>query len=511
MSTNRRDFLKKATTGFAGIAVGSSAMGMKAGSSSHNSFENRLESGRRKGKRPNVIYILTDQWRASSFGYAGDPNVKTPNIDNFARKSVNFSNAVSACPVCTPHRASLLTGRYPCSTGMFLNDIYLPKEEVCMGDIFKSAGYNTAYIGKWHLDGHGRLNNVEPDRRQGFDYWKGLECSHDYNHMAYYENEDPDIKYWKGYSPDAVAEDANNYLDDHAKNDDPFLLFVSIAAPHFPLKTAPQRYKDMYPTDKIILAPNVSDQYKDQARVELQGYYGHCTAVDAAIGSIFDKIKELDLQEDSIIVFSSDHGEMMGAHNVHPWAKQLAWDESINVPFLIRYPSIGENEGRLVEAPINTPDILPSLLGLTGIKIPDTIDGEDISGLIKNPNPYDDRVALVMNLCPFDTEYKYPEYRAIRTKQYTYARTPSGADKLFDDWKDPYQMNNMVNDPKYADLQKNLDAKLDQALAKAGDDFKPRGYYLSKWHFDINNKVHAINYWDFNKGKGVVQSPTLNK
>ena len=158
--------------------------------------------------KPNIIYILTDQWRASAFGYTGDPNVKTPNIDNFAAEAVNFANAVSVCPVCTPYRASLMTGRFPTSTGMFLNDLYLPENELCMAEIFKSAGYSTAYFGKWHLDGHGRLNNVEPERRQGFDYWKALECSHDYNNMPYYENSDPEMKYWDDYSPFAISDAA---------------------------------------------------------------------------------------------------------------------------------------------------------------------------------------------------------------------------------------------------------------------------------------------------------------
>src|SRR5210317_567908 len=103
---------------------------------------------------PNIVFILTDQWRAQAFGYAGDPNVQTPNIDALSQRSINCENTISVCPVCTPQRASLLTGRYPTSTGMFLNDIYLPKEELCMAEMFKAAGYDTGYIGKWHLDGH---------------------------------------------------------------------------------------------------------------------------------------------------------------------------------------------------------------------------------------------------------------------------------------------------------------------------------------------------------------------
>src|SRR5580698_11148243 len=102
---------------------------------------------------PNIVYLIPDQWRAQATGYAGDPNVHTPNLDRLAKEGLNFRNAVSVNPVCTPHRAALMTGRYPTSTGMFLNDAFLPMTELCMGDIFKSAGYDTAYIGKWHLDG----------------------------------------------------------------------------------------------------------------------------------------------------------------------------------------------------------------------------------------------------------------------------------------------------------------------------------------------------------------------
>lgn len=459
---------------------------------------------------PNVVYILVDQWRASAFGYAGDPNVSTPNLDKFAKEAVDFSNAVSVSPVCTPHRAALFTGRYPTSTGMFLNDLYLPDEELCMAEIFKAEHYHTAFLGKWHLDGHGRLNNVAPERRQGFDYWKALECAHNYNKMPYYDNDDPEMKYWEGYSPFAIAEDANTYMAEYAQSDQPFLLFLSIATPHFPHGSAPQQFKDLYPEEEIVLAPNVADSWKDKARKELQGYYAHCTATDKAIGSILDKIEELNLSDNTIIVFSSDHGEMMGAHGIRPFTKQLAWDESIKVPFLIRYPSIGENKGTRVNAPINTPDILPSLLGLANIDIPESIEGEDLSNLMKSPDPEADRAALVMNLCPFTREYKYPEYRAVRTKQYTYARTLEGASKFFDNDTDPYQMNNLINQPEFAAIQQALDKKLTLALEDIGDDFKERDYYLQKWNLELDTINNAINYRDFLKGEGRVQTPRLS-
>jgi len=468
-----------------------------------------IGSAKQKQTKPNIVYILTDQWRASALGYAGDPNVKTPRLDKFSEEAVNFVNAVSVTPVCTPHRAALLTGRYPTTTGMFLNDLYLPDEELCMAEIFKAEGYNTAYLGKWHLDGHGRLNNVAPERRQGFDYWKALECSHDYNNMPYYDNDNPEMKYWEGYSPHALVKDANQYMADHANDNNPFLLFISIATPHFPHNSAPTEYKEMYPLEEIKLAPNVPAQSEQAAREELQGYYGHCTATDEAIGKVLDKIKELNLDENTIVVFTADHGEMMGAHGIQPFTKQLAWDESIKVPFLISYPIILKKDGAIINAPINTPDILPTLLGLAKLKIPKTIEGEDLSELIVSPDPNFDRSALVMNVCPFTREYKYPEYRAIRTKQYTYARTPDGVSLLFDNLNDPYQMKNLVDKPEFTDLQQELDKRLNQQLEKIGDDFKTRDYYLQKWNVKLDENRKAINYWDFNSGTGLVQSPGL--
>lgn len=463
-------------------------------------------------QKPNVVYILTDQWRASAFGYSCDPNVKTPQIDRFAKEAVNFSNAISVCPVCTPYRASLLTGRYPTSTGMFLNDLYLPDKELCMAEIFKSAGYQTAYLGKWHLDGHGRFNNVAPERRQGFDYWKGSECSHDYLKEPYYENNLPEVKYWEGYSPFAISKDAQNYLSGHAKSNIPFLLFVSISTPHFPHATAPKEYQDLYPESSIRLAPNVPEEMRQQTLKELKGYYGHCSATDKAIGELIGKMKELGLMENTIVVFTSDHGEMMGAHGIKPRVKQLAWDESIRIPFLISYPGIGKNKGVNVRTPITTPDILPSLLGLAGIPIPKSIEGDDLSGQIVSPDPELDRAALVMLVCPF-VGFVENEYRGIRTRQYTYVCSPEKVTMLFDDLKDPYQLDNLAGKPEYKDLQAKLDEKLHHALAKIGDDpFQPRGYYLKKWNLKLNSKDSThVDYDGFLNGAGEVITPKLKE
>jgi len=468
-------------------------------------------------KKPNIVYILTDQWRSSALGYAGNPDVKTPNLDAFAKQSVNFTNAVSVTPVCTPHRAALFTGRFPTTTGMILNDIYLPSEEITMAEIFKEAGYNTAYWGKWHLDGHGRSTYIPKERRQGFDFWRALECSHNYVKMPYYDNDNPELKHWEGYSPFAITADVNSYLENHAKDVNPFLAVIGLATPHYPHHSAPKKYKDMYPSEKLVLNPNIPKHLEERSRKELQGYYAHATATDEAIGSVLNKIKALNLMEHTIIVFSSDHGEMMGAHGIRPFVKQMAYRESSGVPFLIYQPNNDKNKGKTVKAPITTPDILPTLLGLASVKIPEFIEGENVSDLVNNPNPDTDRVALMMNVTPFASNFKQSEYRAIKTKQYTFIKNLKDENLLFDDVKDPYQMNNLYDNLDYKTIKNDLEEKLKTSLVRIGDDFHPREYYMKKYNYVFDKKKPAIPYWGFDEGNGknkklgdakpIVQSP----
>ena len=144
--------------------------------------------------QPNIIFVFGDQWRAQATGYAGETSVRTPNLDRLAGESLNLVNAVSNCPLCTPYRASLLTGQYPLTHGLFVNDVPLNPNAVSLGKAFATGGYDTAYIGKWHVDGHGRDAPIPPERRQGFQFWKVLECTHDYNRSAYYDGDSDQVQ-----------------------------------------------------------------------------------------------------------------------------------------------------------------------------------------------------------------------------------------------------------------------------------------------------------------------------
>jgi len=445
-------------------------------------------------RKPNIVFVLADQWRAQATGYAGDPNVKTPTLDVLASKSINFESAVSVCPVCTPHRASLLTGRYPLGTGMFLNDLYLPSEELCMGEIFKSAGYETAYIGKWHLDGHGRSAFIPKDRRQGFDYWKVMECTHSYNKSQYYAGDDPTCLTWKGYDAYAQTEDAREYIRGHAKGDKPFLLVVAYGSPHFPHDTAPEELKALYPVDSIKLRPNVPEEMKSSAREEARGYYAHCTAIDRCVGDLQKTLEDTGTADTTIFVFTSDHGEMLGSQGQRPCEKQRPWDESIRVPFLLRYPAVSGQKGWTVEAPINTPDILPTLLTLAGVNVPGSIEGEDLSRIVLDKKKDEDRAALVMSVYPFAGYHGGKAFRGIRTSRYTYVRASDGPWLLYDNEADPYQMTNLVGMAEHAGLQKELEAKLQSKLDQTGDQFLPKEQYLGKWGYSVD-KIGCIGYF----------------
>lgn len=437
-------------------------------------------------KKPNVIFVFADQWRMQATGYAGDPNVKTPNLNSLAEKSVIFTNAVAGCPVCSPYRASFLTGQFPLTHGVFLNDVYLQHNAVSIADAYKEAGYDTAYIGKWHVDGHGRSAYIPPERRQGFDYWKVLECTHDYNNSPYYSGNSDKKLYWDGYDAIAQTRDAQRYILDHDDRK-PFLLVLSWGPPHNPYETAPKVYRSLYEPEKIKLRPNVPEEMQQEAKIDLAGYYAHCSALDACIGDLLLTIYEKGIEDETIFIFTSDHGDMLGSQGEQ--RKQRPWDESIRVPFLLRYPAVLGNKSKELDAVIDAPDIFPTLLGLCELPIPNTVEGIDFSGYILGGNDPSDGSAIIECIHPFGEWARYlngKEYRGLRTKRYTYVKSLEGPWLLYDNINDPYQLNNIVNDSRYSQLQNELDTWLTQKLRSMSDEFLTGIAYVQKWGYELD-------------------------
>jgi len=437
--------------------------------------------------RPNAILAFADQWRAQATGYAGDPNVRTPNLDALARESVNFTNAVAGCPVCSPYRASLMTGQYPLTHGVFVNDVCLSHTAASLADAFAEAGYDTAYIGKWHLDGHGRSNCIPPERRQGFDYWKVLECTHDYNRSAYYEGDSDEKLHWEGYDAIAQTKDAQAYIRRH-RRDKPFLLALSWGPPHAPYGTAPDEFRKLYRPEDIRLRPNVPEDCAEDAREALAGYYAHCSALDSCVGELLRTLDEEAVARDTLFVFTSDHGDMLGSQG--HWKKQRPWDESIRVPFLLRYPGLPGWRAGASDAPLDAPDIMPTLLGLCGVPVPESVEGVDFSGHVRGGPDPSDGAALLICPHPFGQwsakRRGGKEYRGLRTKRHTYVRTLDGPWLLYDNERDPYQLDNLIEREDCADIRADLERRLQAKLDRLGDEFLPGMDYIRKWGYVVD-------------------------
>lgn len=438
---------------------------------------------------PNVLILLTDQWRAQATGYSGDPNARTPNLDSLAAMSVNFKNAVSGMPVCSPFRASLLTGQRPLTHGVFMNDVQLDTNAVTMAKVFASEGYNTGYIGKWHLDGHGRLQNVPPGkRRQGFEFWKGNECTHNYNESVYYDNDDPTSKIWEGYDTFEQTDAVIDYIKEKEPSENPFLMVVSYGTPHAPYHTAPESYRNRFDPDKIILHKNVPDHMKEKAKKDLAGYYAHIAALDDMIGKVIDNLKKTGQFDNTIIVFTSDHGDLLGSHGAYK--KQQPYEESARVPMLYHIPEKLKITKGERDALMNSEDIMPTLLGLCGINIPDSVEGKNYRGYLEGKEQVGD-ATLLYCIQPFGQWNKGKhggrEYRGLKTKQYTYVQDLNGPWLLFDNSKDPFQMNNLIGADEFVTLQDDLKKQLAQRLKDIGDEFLPGMEYIEKWGYIVDN------------------------
>lgn len=440
-----------------------------------------------KKKPLNILILHTDQLRAQALGYNGDPNVTTTNLDHFSRTSANLMNAVSGMPVCTPHRASLMTGQLPLTHGLFMNDIQLDTNAITIAKVLAMEGYRTGYIGKWHLDGNGRSSFIPSGaRRQGFQYWKALECSHDYNRSAYYSGDSPEKKFWEGYDPIAQTRDAQEYLREHAEGDNPFFLFLSWATPHAPYLSAPKKYMDMYSSDSLVLRQNVPAKMERKVRRDLVGYYAHITAMDDMVGDILKTLDETGTRDNTIILFTSDHGDLLGSHGAYK--KQQPYEESIRIPMLISHPSIAPGD---YQALINSHDIMPTLLGLAGVKSPSSVEGYDFSEYLMDNLPLPDTTTLISCVQPFGQWNRFKhggkEYRGIVSLRYTYTRDLNGPWLLFDNLTDPYQQNNLVGHPYFASIQEQMNGLLTEKLKATGDQFLPGMEYVDKWGYTVDD------------------------
>lgn len=474
--------------------------------------------------RPNILFILPDQVRPQDLSINGGQNVPTPHMDRIAREGVSFPNAVSTCPLCTPYRSMMLSGRYPTHTGMILNWLESNPNDPSIAHAFRGAGYGTAYIGKWHLNA-GKLKedglfmsqeareleaagnyanrpkreqayvarNPEPEyvppgpARRGFDYWAAYNFHTEFR-SAYYYRDTPKRLFYRDYETVGEADLTIEYMRSRKAANQPFFAVVSPHPPHQPWIEAasPMGYVNRV-RNPLVTPPNVPAD-GPKARGDLRYYYAMLAAVDDAVGRILDALKESGLEDNTIVVLSTDHGEMMGAHG--RWEKMAPYEEAVRVPLFIRWPGHIQ-PGSKSDALVTPMDLMPTLLALAGVRQPSQkIDGIDLSAHVLGKTGGRERDAVLManyssHWDYFHTEWPWPEWRAVRTKQHTYVKWYAGREELYDNVADPYQMRDLSKSDK--PTLERMRAKLAELLKEAHDDFRP-GHGYAEW-FDNERNV----------------------
>jgi arylsulfatase A-like enzyme len=432
--------------------------------------------------RPNILFVFADQMRGMDMGCAGNGTVQTPAMSRLAQEGTRLANCCATSPVCCPNRAILLTGTYPLTNGVPGNDLPLRHDLPTMGTMARDSGWRTGYVGKWHLDGLPRSRFTPPGaRRAGFDFWAAYNCTHDYFHPKYYRDSETVIEV-SGYEPEVQTDLALEFLADQ-DGSRPFCLVLSWGPPHDPYDQVPARFRSLYDPASIPLRGNVQPDIPTrlaagkECRRTTADYYAAITALDEQLGRLLAHLDTAGLAENTIVVFTSDHGDMLWSHG---WMKkQSPYEESVNVPFLVRWPGVIP-AGRVCDTLVGTVDLLPTLAGLAGWDHPREMDGLDLSAaLLGSPDaPSPESVLLAHYLGEDEAAAQgMPLWRGVRTRTHTYVEQPGRVPwLLFDNQSDPLQLQNLIG--LEGDLQGRLHVELGHWLERVKDPFLDRAGML---------------------------------
>lgn len=472
--------------------------------------------GQQQDQRPNIIYVFPDQFRNQAMAFWNEPGysehvrwqadpVRTPRLDAFADESVVMSRAVSNCPLSSPYRGIFLTGMYPERNGITLNcmaerpESSLREDAVCISDVLNAQGYSCGYIGKLHADyptpndpanpGH-YVSDRRPEwdaytpaeKRHGFTFWYSYGTFDEHKNPHYWDTDgirhDPGV--WSvGHETDKAIEFLRN-RNGERKKDAPFFLTIAYNPPHSPYESLDDCMEEDYALYRDM---GYSELYvRDNADTTLtkadaaRYYFANVTGVDREFGRLLDELDALGLAENTIVVFTSDHGETMCSQGTYD-PKNSIYTESFNVPFIIRYPE--KIRPRVDSTLFSTIDIMPTLLAMAGQDIPSSAEGRDLSPvLLENGKECDVPQAALyirnVNGPKGDdglVKGFFPIARGIKTDRYTFEiaiRKDGSLDgiTIFDDMNDPYQLKNIdykAEPELFAELLATLKEKLEEA------------------------------------------------
>ena len=478
-------------------------------------------------KPRNVVFILTDDHRYDAMGFMDHPFLETPHLDSLASNGVHLKNAFVTTSLCSPSRASILTGLYTHKHRVIDNNRLVPEGTIFFPQFLQRAGYNTAFIGKWHMGG------AHDDPRPGFDHWISFRGQGNYLPPGprYTLNVNGERVKQKGYITDELTDYAIDWLEEQNEAEEPFFLYLSHKAVHSnftPAKRHEDRYKDadlsFLPRGEGITAENDAPRW---VRDQLNSWHGidfsyhsdngldylyrrYCEsllAVDDSVGRVLDQLKKMGIHDDTLVIYMGDNGFMWGEHGLID--KRVSYEESIRVPMMMQCPSLLKG-GKVLEQVIGNIDVGPTILHAAGLNTPDYMDGESFLTLANQPDADWRKYFLYV----YYWEKNFPQsptqfaLRGDRFKYITYYGLWD-VDELYDLTTDPGEKNNLINDPDYQSVVKEMENRLYEMLADAGGmDIpmnQPSGRSQNKRWLDKGGRESA----DFPKSL-VVEEP-INK
>jgi arylsulfatase A-like enzyme len=402
--------------------------------------------------RPNFLFILTDDLRYNALGCIGHPFVKTPNIDRIAREGATFSNAFCTTPLCSPSRASFLTGRYVRSHGVLGNgdSNAISHQLITWPRLLHDSGYETCYAGKWHM-------GEDDTPRPGFDRWVSFKGQGTFNDPAL--NIDGNRIQTSGYVTDILTGHAVEFLA--KKRSKPFVMYLAHKAVHNPVTPA-ERHKNLFANETILRAANAKDSLdgKPALQRKVKGAPGpnttgtsdeairnqlRClTSVDEGIGTILKTLEDTGQLDNTFVVFTSDNGFFWGEHRLDN--KRWAYEEALRIPMVMRYPKLirpGSKVGRMV---LNV-DMAPTMLELAGLKPPADVHGRSILPLL-NGTVKEWRTSFLSEYFKEPNYPLVPNWQAVRNEGWKYVHYTEleGMDELYNIAADPGEMKNLIHD-----------------------------------------------------------------
>lgn len=475
-------------------------------------------------KRKNILLILSDQQRYDTVGAYGLNSIcKTPHIDQLAAEGMKFTNAFTSSAICAPSRASVMTGLFAHKHGVIDNFTDIVEGTPLLGDCMQNAGYYCGYAGKWHVspsktpsdcgfDGKPFMGyafpgsqvfpnlkfNQPPDNEPNYyevylkeHGYENIDVSHGFmgNNPAlqiqemYCKHEGPlesTIEYF-------VAHETMDQIDKAAASEKPFFIWANFWGPHSP-SIVPEPYFSMYDPKEIQEHPSYKETFADKpygyylsekmwglgdygwegfADISAK-YFGHCTMIDDLVGMIVDKLKAMGLYEDTIIIYSADHGDCLGAHKLIEKGC-FTFDEIYRIPMVVK--GLGHEDN---DSFVYLQEMMPTILDIAGSAPPQPVDGESLLPLMTGDSASNGRTEIYGE---YHNHFYVARQRMVRDNNYQFTFNESERGELYDFAKDPYQLHNVCYDPEYADIKREYMDKMSRYMKETKD---PAGVWFHR-------------------------------